>query len=98
MKGTGTSLEQFAQKALAENQYAIFAITQDFSLVGEVLKGVPAQYGHRSIWLTVSRNENCSTCGLNPAPPMVDKAPLLDDLKAAIARAEVVADVPLHNE
>jgi len=98
MKGTGTSLEQFAQKALAENQYAIFAVTQDFSLVGEVLKGVPAQYGHRSIWLTVNRNENCSTCGPNPAQPMVDKAPLIDDLKAAIARAEVVADVPLHDE
>jgi molybdopterin/thiamine biosynthesis adenylyltransferase len=98
MKGTGTSLEQFAQKALAENQYAIFAVTQEFSLVGEVLKGVPAQYGHRSIWLTVNRNENCSTCGPNPAPPMVDKAPLVDDLKAAIARAEVVANAPAQND
>jgi molybdopterin/thiamine biosynthesis adenylyltransferase/proteasome lid subunit RPN8/RPN11 len=98
MKGTDTSLEQFAQKALAENQYAIFAVTQEFSLVGEVLKGVPAQYGHRSIWLTVNRNENCSTCGPNPSLPMVDRAPLLDDLKADIARAEVIADVPSHNE
>lgn len=97
MKGTGTSLEQFAQKALAENQYAIFAVTQDFSLVDEVLKGVPAQYGHRSIWLTITRNENCSTCGPNPAVPMVDKAPMLDDLKAAITRAEVVADMPPQN-
>lgn len=98
MKGTGTSLEQFAQKALADNQYAIFAVTQDFSLVDEVLKGVPAQYGHRSIWLTITRNENCSTCGPNPAVPMVDKAPMLDDLKAAITRAEVVADLTSQNE
>jgi len=98
MKGTDTSLEQFAKKALAENQYAIFAVTQEFSLVGEVLKGVPAQYGHRSIWLTVNRNENCSTCGPNPSLPMVDRAPLLDDLKADIARAEVIADMPSQNE
>lgn len=98
MKGTGTSLEQFAQKALVDNQYAIFAVTQDFSLVDEVLKGVPAQYGHRSIWLTITRNENCSTCGPNPAVPMVDKAPMLDDLKAAITRAEVVADLTAQNE
>jgi molybdopterin/thiamine biosynthesis adenylyltransferase/proteasome lid subunit RPN8/RPN11 len=98
MKGTGTSLEQFAQKALAENQYAIFAVTPEFSLVDEVLKGVPAQYGHRSIWLTVNRIENCSTCGPNPAQPMVDKAPMIDDLKAAIARAEVVANAPPQNE
>ena len=92
MKGTGTSLEQFAQKALAENQYAIFAVTQGFKLVDEVLQGAPAQYGHRSIWLTVTRNENCNTCGPNPGEPMVDKAPILDDLKAGIARAEIVAD------
>lgn len=98
MKGTGTSLEEFAQKALVDNQYAIFAVTQDFSLVDEVLKGVPAQYGHRSIWLTITRNENCSTCGPNPAVPMVDKAPMLDDLKAAITRAEVVADLTSQNE
>ncbi len=98
MKGTGTSLEQFAQKALAENQYAIFAVTQDFSLVGEVLRGAPAQYGHRSIWLTVNRNESCNICGPNPGEPMVDKAPLLNDLKAAIARAEVVADAQTANE
>lgn len=98
MKGTGTSLEEFAQKALVDNQYAIFAVTQDFSLVDEVLKGIPAQYGHRSIWLTITRNENCSTCGPNPAVPMVDKAPMLDDLKAAITRAEVVADLTSQNE
>ena len=93
MKGTGTSLEDFAQKALRENQYAIFAITKDFSLVEEVLQGVPAQYGHRSVWLTVNRNENCNICGPNPGEPMIDKPPLLDDLKEAIARAEIVADV-----
>lgn len=97
MKGTGTSLEQFAQKALEENQYAIFAVTQDFSLVEEVLRGAPAQYGHRSIWLTVNRNESCNICGPNPGEPMVDKAPLLDDLKVAIARAEVVADAQRAN-
>jgi molybdopterin/thiamine biosynthesis adenylyltransferase len=92
MKGTGTSLEEFAQKALAENQYAIFAVTKDFSLVGEVLREAPAQYGHRSIWLTVTRNENCNTCGPNPGEPMVDKAPMLDSLKSAIAQEEMIAN------
>lgn len=92
MKGTGTSLEQFAQKALAENQYAIFAVTKDFSLVGEVLREAPAQYGHRSIWLTVTRNENCNTCGPNPGQPMIDKAPMLESLKSAIAQEEMIAD------
>jgi hypothetical protein len=29
---------------------------------------------------------------------MVDKAPLVDDLKAAIARAEVVANAPAQND
>ena len=98
MKNTGTSLEQFAQKALAENQYAIFAVTKEFSLVEEVLKGTPAQYGHRSIWLTVNRTENCNICGPNPGKPMVDKAPSLVDLKVAIARAEVVADAQREHE
>jgi hypothetical protein len=92
MKGTGTTLEEFAQKALAENQYAIFAVTKDFSLVGEVLREAPAQYGHRSIWLTVTRNENCNTCGPNPGQPMIDKAPMLDSLKSAIAQEEMIAD------
>lgn len=84
MKGTGTSLESFAAKALTDHQYAIFAVSRDFTLVEEILRDAKAQHGHRSVWLTVNKSESCNVCGPNPGPPMIDKAPSITDIKAAL--------------
>ena len=98
MKGSGTSLEEFAAKALAENQYAIFAVTKDFPLVSEILRDAPAQYGHRSVWLTVNKIEGCNVCGPNPGKPMIDVAPNIDDLKAAIQVAEILVSKSINSD
>lgn len=97
MKGAGTSIEDFAARALVDNQYAIFAVTKDFSLVNEILRDAPAQYGHRSIWLTVKKLENCNICGPNPGKPMIDRAPDLDELRNAILLAQITSDLPPEN-
>lgn len=98
MKGSGTSLEEFAAKALAENQYVIFAVTKDFPLVSEILRDAPAQYGHRSVWLTVNKIEGCNVCGPNPGKPMIDVAPNIDDLKAAIQVAEILVSKSINSD
>jgi hypothetical protein len=97
MKGSGTSLDEFAAKALLEHQYAIFSVTKDFPLVSELLKDAPAQYGHRSVWLTVNKIEGCNVCGPNPGKPMIDVAPNVDDLKAAIQVAEILVSKSTDN-
>lgn len=87
MLGTGSVLEGFAAKALEQHSYAIMAVSERFDLVDEVLRGTPAQYSHRSIWLTASKLDECSVCGPAPDAPLIRPTPSIADILKADAVA-----------
>lgn len=94
MHGTESSLAAFADGAASEKSYALFGVAEDFEIVSELLKDVPAQLGHRSVWLSPMQRDDCNVCGPNPDTPMVAATPSSDDILAALQGA--VATVPAH--
>ena len=64
-----SSLSKFVTD-LNGRQYAILGVDPEVDILDEVMRGVPAQYGYRSIWLSVPRNDDCVVCGTAPIGPM----------------------------
>ena len=80
----GTPLAAYADTAAAEHSYALFAAADDVPIVREVVGDVPAQFSHRSIWLTATSDAACNVCGETPDEPGVVATPSADDLRALL--------------
>ncbi len=91
MHDSGTPLAGYADTAAAEHSYALFAVSDDVPIVREVVGDAPAQYSHRSIWLTATPDDTCNVCGERRDEPGVVVTPTADDLRALLT---LTADEP----
>lgn len=89
MHDSGTPLAAYADTAVAEHSYALFAVSDDVPIVREVVGAVPAQYSHRSVWLTATSATDCNVCGERRDEPGVVAAPSSDALRDLLAAAPV---------
>jgi len=79
------SLSAYADTALAEHAYALVAVSDDVPIVAEVIGAAPAQFSHRSIWLSVRSDPTCNVCGEHRDPPGTVATPSADDLRRLFA-------------
>ncbi len=84
------ALHHLAEQALANNTpYGIFSMDPEFPLVKAFLEDTPGQLAFNSIWCSVERDPQCSTCGepgwRHPIDRLVVQTPSTEALRGAIA-------------
>jgi hypothetical protein len=87
---------------LGLKQYIVLAVDPNDQHISPYFDpNMPGQYGHKSLWMQPSKDDNCNVCGANPDTPTATVSPSKDAIKEAIAQqqaAEAATDEPQHEE
>jgi len=87
VRGQETTLGAFTD-GLQQKQWMIMAIDPSNDLVDSVMQTKTAQYGYRSVWLSITRDDECNVCGPRPDLPYVTPQLSTSAIRDAIAQSE----------
>lgn len=87
---------------LGLKQYIVLAVDPNDQHISPYFDpNMPGQYGHKSLWMQPSKDDNCNVCGANADTPTATVSPSKDAIKEAIAQqqaAEAATEEPQYEE
>jgi hypothetical protein len=72
---------------LGKKQYVVLAVDPEDQHISPYFdSNTPGQYGHKSLWMQPSKNDQCNVCGLNPDIPRATISPTPSQIREAILK------------
>jgi len=72
---------------LGKKQYVVLAVDPEDQHISPYFdSNTPGQYGHKSLWMQPSKNDQCNVCGPNPDIPRATISPTPSQIREAILK------------